>query len=392
MNTAHSPVKNAWQIVATREVTTKLTDKSFIFGTFLSLAIILVAILLPYFLNQGGTTYTVATTDTRASSMVSAASALQEQVDSESVIEERSFATLTDAEEAVKAGEADAYLHATENGWELVFDSSVRNNLSTVVEQAVTSTVTAENAAAQGVDLTALSAGASLETRSMSGEDNTMLATFVGMGFALIFYMSTVYFGVAIANSVVEEKQNRIVEIIATSIPLPQLLAGKVVGSILLAIGQVAVYGAVALVVLNLTGSTDQFGWMLPSAGWFVAFYIVGFSAIATIWAAVGAMSARTEDITNLSNPITFGLGAALFAGIYSSGSVLQILSFVPVISSIAMPMRLLTEDVALWEPLLALGLTLLTAVLLTRMGARIYRNNIMRGGSSVNWKQALKS
>ena len=392
MNTAptrpSAAPKNAWQIVATREIMVKLRDKSFIGGTIFSLVIILAAILIPYFMSSGSTDYTVATSDDRATSLVAAAEASSDENTSYT-------ATQVDSADAartlVSEGDADAYLAPTDQGWELVFDSSPDNSLVTELSAVITSTVTAENAAAAGVDLEALAAGTQVSTSVLSGNSNAGLAFLIAMVFAMIFYMTTVLFGVAIANSVVEEKQNRIVEIIATAIPLGQLLAGKIVGNIVLAILQVAIYAVAGLIGMQITGSASEFGWILPSVGWFALFYIVGFAAIATIWAAVGAMAARTEDIANLSNPITMVLIAALFAGIYVSGTWLKIVSFVPVLSSIAMPRRLLTEDVALWEPLLALALTLATAALLTRLGARIYRANIMRGGTSVSWKQALK-
>ncbi|HIY94479.1 MAG TPA: ABC transporter permease [Candidatus Rothia avicola] len=385
MNTAP---KNAWQIVATREIMVKLRDKSFIGGTIFSLVIILAAILIPYFMSSGSTDYTVATSDDRATSLVAAAEASSDENTSYTAIQVDSADA---ARTLVTEGDADAYLAPTDQGWELVFDSSPDNSLVTELSAVITSTVTAENAAAAGVDLEALAAGTQVSTSVLSGNSNAGLAFLIAMVFAMIFYMTTVLFGVAIANSVVEEKQNRIVEIIATAIPLGQLLAGKIVGNIVLAILQVAIYAVAGLIGMQITGSASEFGWILPSVGWFALFYIVGFAAIATIWAAVGAMAARTEDIANLSNPITMVLIAALFAGIYVSGTWLKIVSFVPVLSSIAMPRRLLTEDVALWEPLIALTLTLATAALLTRLGARIYRANIMRGGTSVSWKQALK-
>ncbi|MDY3048183.1 MAG: ABC transporter permease [Rothia sp. (in: high G+C Gram-positive bacteria)] len=380
--------QNAWQIVATREIMVKLRDKSFIGGTLISLVIILAAILIPYFVSSGSTDYTVATSDDRASTLVAAA-------DSASDDETSYTATQADSADAARTlvadGEADAYLAPTEEGWELVFDSSPDNGLVTDLSAVIASTITAENAAQAGVDLQALAAGTQVSTSVLSGNQNTGLAFLIAMVFAMIFYMTTVLFGVAIANSVVEEKQNRIVEIIATAIPLGQLLTGKIVGNIVLAILQVAVYAVTGLIGMQITGAAADFGWILPSASWFALFYIAGFAAIATVWAAVGAMAARTEDITNLSNPITMVLIAALFAGIYLSGAWLKAISFIPILSSIAMPRRLLTEDVALWEPMLALTLTLATAALLTRLGSRIYRANIMRGGTSVSWKQALK-
>lgn len=392
MNTAptrpSTAPKNAWQIVATREIMVKLRDKSFIGGTIFSLVIILAAILIPYFVSSGSTDYTVATSDDRASSLVAAADAASDDETSYTATQVNSADA---ARTLVADGDADAYLASTEEGWELIFDSSPDDSLATELSSVITSTITAENAAQVGVDLQALAAGTQVSTSVLSGNSNAGLAFLIAMVFAMIFYMTTVLFGVAIANSVVEEKQNRIVEIIATAIPLGQLLTGKIVGNIVLATLQVAVYAVTGLVGMQITGAAADFGWILPSASWFALFYIVGFAAIATIWAAVGAMAARTEDIANLSNPITMVLIAALFAGIYLSGTWLKIASFVPVLSSIAMPRRLLTEDVALWEPLLALALTLAVAALLTRLGARIYRANIMRGGTSVSWKQALK-
>ncbi|MGV3017291.1 ABC transporter permease [Rothia sp. 88186D007BW] len=380
--------KNAWQIVATREIMVKLRDKTFIGGTIFSLVIILAATLIPYFLNTGNTDYTIATNDDRASSLVAAA-------DSTSDDDTNYTATQVDSADAARTlvadGDADAYLTPTEEGWELIFDSSPDNSLVTELSAVITSTITAENAAQAGVDLQALTAGTQVSTSVLTGNQNAGLAFLIAMVFAMIFYMTTVFFGVAIANSVVEEKQNRIVEIIATAIPLGQLLTGKIVGNIVLATLQVAVYAVTGLIGMQITGAAADFGWILPSASWFALFYIAGFAAIATIWAAVGAMAARTEDIANLANPITMVLIAALFAGIYASGAWLKVISFIPIMSSIAMPRRLLTEDVALWEPLLALALTLVIAALLTRLGARIYRANIMRGGTSVSWKQALK-
>ncbi|MFW0168936.1 ABC transporter permease [Rothia sp. P4278] len=388
MSTTINQPKNAWQIVATREVMVKLKDKSFVGSTIFTVLIVLASILIPYFLNSGGKEYTLATTDSRASSFVTVADATSDQDTSFTATQ---VADADAARALVKDGDADAYLAPTDSGWELVFDTEPDKSLFNDMSEAITSTVTAQNAAAQGIDLEALSAGTKVTSSSISGNDNTALAFLVAFVFAMLFYMSTVLFGVAIANSVVEEKQNRIVEIIATAVPLRQVLAGKVVGNLILAILQVAAYAIVALIGLQVTGAAAEFGWILPSAGWFAVFYIAGFTAIATIWAAVGAMAARTEDIANLASPVTMVLLAALFGGVYASGTILKIVSFVPVLSSIAMPRRLLTEEVALWEPLAALGLTLLAAALLTRLGARIYHSNIMRGGSSVSWRQAVK-
>lgn len=88
--------------------------------------------------------------------------------------------------------------------------------------------------------------------------------------------MASLIFGMTLANSVVEEKQSRIVEIIATKIPVRHLLAGKIAGNTVLAVGQMALYAAIGLVGLRFTPYS-----FLPSVsgalGWFLVFFLLGF-------------------------------------------------------------------------------------------------------------------
>lgn len=380
------PINNPWRIVATREIATKLRDKTFIFSTIFTLILIAVSIALPALLNRGADNSTIAVLNDKAATYVEVANNHNERAE----LTSHHYDTREAAETALAEDEADALLIPAENGWELIFNSASKPTLEAQLTQAITSSVTAENATAAGIDLTALSQGTAVETIILNGENNTMIVMLVGMVFAMLFYMASFIFGQVIAMSVVEEKQNRIVEIIATAIPISQLLAGKVIGNIILATGQILLYGIVGLTAANAMGMLDEFGWMLSVAGWFIAFYIIGFAAIATIWAAVGAMASRSEDIQSLSTPITIILVGALFAGIYSTGTVLTILSYIPVISSITMPMRLMSQDVATWEPIIALILGILATFVFTKIGAKIYANNIMRSGSAVTWKQAL--
>ncbi len=383
--------KNAWRTVAVREIMVKLTDKSFIFSTLFSLAIIVVSIGAGAYFGNKTTDYTVGYTNQSAQAIIDSANHSLESSGSDDSLVAENFASEDEARAALEAEDIDALLAPADSGWELTYAESSDSSLTNLIEQSVVSTTTAANAAEQGISMDELTAGSSLKVETLKGEDNSFAAMMVGLAFAMIFYMAIIGFGVMIAQSVVEEKQNRIVEIIATAIPIRQLLIGKIVGNIVLAVGQIALYLIVGLTGANLMGALDEFGWVLSSAGWFVAFYIVGFATIATIWAAVGAMSSRNEDIASLSTPIMMLSMGALFGGIYASGTVLQVLSFIPIVSSIAMPMRLLTENVAFWEPLLALVLCAVAAGLLTVLGARIYQNNIMRAGSAVTWRQALK-
>lgn len=78
--------------------------------------------------------------------------------------------------------------------------------------------------------------------------------------FAFLFYLSSILFGMSIAQSVVEEKQNRIVEILASAIPVRQLLIGKVAGNTVLAFAQLTLFVVAGLIGLAATGRAGQVG------------------------------------------------------------------------------------------------------------------------------------
>ena len=226
----------------------------------------------------------------------------------------------------------------------------------------------------------------------MEGDsENAGLASAVGFIFSFLFYMATIIFGMAIATSVLEEKQNRVVEILATAIPIRQLLYGKVAGNTVLAIVQLALYGGAALVAMNVTGSAEMLGFIIPVSGWFLVFFLVGFLILAAGWAMLGSMASRSEDLNSSSTPVMAVIFAALFAGIFAKGQLLVLASFVPVVSSVAMPIRMLSTEVPLWQTLLSLALALAAAYGLLVFSARIYRRAVMQSGGALTLRKAMK-
>ncbi|MFW0109796.1 ABC transporter permease [Rothia sp. P13129] len=381
-----------WRIVMVREISTKLRDKTFIISTLFSVVIIVLSMGLNIWLGQKNSHYTVAVTSQKAQQLVESSTKVIQDQDPDGSLTAQLFDSEQLAQHAVEDDDVDAYLKelSSEQGWELVYKDSAQNTLTRVLEDTVFTQQIEQNAAQAGISWQELQQGTSLKVSMLKESDNHGIALLVGVIFAMVFYMSSLIFGQLIAMSVVEEKQNRIVEIIATAIPISQLLAGKVLGNVILAVGQMLLYGVVALTGLNIFGIAQEYAWILPSAGWFAVFYVVGFAAVATIWAAVGAMSSRVEDIGSLASPLTIILMAAFFAGIYSSGVILTVVSYLPIASSIAMPMRMLREDVFFWEPILSLVFALVATWGMTLWGAKIYRHQVMRSGSAATWKQVL--
>src|SRR5699024_6517528 len=109
------------------------------------------------------------------------------------------------------------------------------------------------------------------------------------------------------------EKQNRFVEILTAAIPVRQLLYGKVLGNCLLAFDQIVLYGVLALIAINFTDLTVDVAWLASASGWFVVFFAAWFMALAAIWAVLGAMASRSEDLQSSTAPVIGLLVAILF-------------------------------------------------------------------------------
>ena len=146
-----------------------------------------------------------------------------------------------------------------------------------VVRAVVNQQVLSDNAAEVGTTVEALQAGSTVSTDFLRGDaEKAGVAEAVGFVFVFLFYFAALVFGMQLASSVIEEKQSRIVEIIAAAIPVRHLLAGKVLGNTALAVIQLMVYLVVGLVGLSftsyksyvpaLTGPTASNG--VPQTAW----------------------------------------------------------------------------------------------------------------------------
>ena len=219
------------------------------------------------------------------------------------------------------------------------------------------------------------------------GQGQRQLAIMV---FAMVFLIVGMS-GTAIAQSTVVEKQTRIVEILVSTVPVRALLAGKIVGHSLLAIGQVVVLAVAAPIALRLGGHQELLALIAPALGWFVPFLVLGFVLLASMWAVAGSMVSRQEDLGSSMGLVMFLLMGPYFGVMFFSddATVLTVLSYVPFSSAIAMPVRLFAGDAAVWEPLVALGLLAGTVVLIVLLASRLYSGSLLHTGGKLAWAKA---
>jgi ABC-2 type transport system permease protein len=379
-----------WPVVMMREIVVKLRDRNFIVGTVVTLLLLAGGLGLQAFLSGQGNEVTVAVTGDGARQV------MQQLAQSAPQRGEDMTLTVTDAadaaavESAVRDGSAEVGLIHAADGWRLVGRTDVKSSTATSVGDAVRDRTLAQNAPSAGTSVAVLTVGGTVTTQLLEPDANEGLKIAVGLIFGFLFYFASIMFGMAIAQSVVEEKQSRVVEILVSAVPLRQLLAGKVLGNVLLALGQMVLFVGVGLIGMAFTSYAPQIGLVAASAGWFLVFFVAGFSALACLWAVAGSLATRSEDLQSTTPVLTTILMVAMFVGLFGEGTVRVVGSYVPVVSAISMPQRLLAGEAAWWEPLASLLVTLAFAAWTMVIGERLYKRSILNTGRRLKVREVL--
>jgi ABC-2 type transport system permease protein len=222
---------------------------------------------------------------------------------------------------------------------------------------------------------------------------NPLVRYLVAIGFGVVFLMAASTFGATIAQSVVEEKQTRVVELLISAIPSRVLLAGKVVGNTVLAMAQILLLAAIAVVGLIVTGQNEVLAGLGAPVLWFAVFFLFGFILLASLYSAAAAMVSRQEDIGSTTMPLMMLVMAPYILVIVFNDNpvVMTVLSYVPFSAPVGMPVRLFVGEAQWWEPLLSLVILLASCVGAILIGAKIYENSLLRMGARVKLIEALR-
>ncbi|WP_338748837.1 ABC transporter permease [Janibacter alittae] len=383
---------HAWALVAQRDVSVRMRDKTFIGSTLLTLVIILGVFGFQIWQGNQESTYDVAVTS-QSAQMGEVLTDQAPTIDDTVTITTTEVDDDAAAKSAVMDKDVDAWLSPTDDGWQLVGKSEVDSGLLSVADTAIRQHVLTANAAHAGTDLATLQAGSAVSTDILDGDaEQRQIGQAVGFGMAFLFYMAAIIFGMYLAMSVTEEKQSRIVEIIATSIPLRHLLFGKLAAAVVLAVGQLVLYGIVAVIGVTFTEWGDLLPGFTSSLAWFVVFFLAGFTMIAALYAVAGSLASRQEDIQSTSLPVTMLIMVMFFGAIFAKGTVVEVLAWIPPFSAILQPMRLVSGESSWWEALISLGLLAAATFAVILLAERIYRRALMQTSGKLSVAQAWKA
>lgn len=404
--------QRAWMTVASREIAVKLRDKNFILSTLLIIGVMAVSIGISIFMSNRTSTETIAVVDSQSRQVVESIAQQQEAEDdtdgqavstiqpNAAMLGNEEFEVLgvdsTEAlEAAVRDGDAAAGLIHTPGGWEIVGDREVPSSVSSTLTAVVTQMGMEENAAAAGTSMADLQNGTAPTERLLSPGDEDSLPPeamryLAAMVFGFLFYFGVMTFGYAISSSVVEEKQSRIVEILAAAVPIREILVGKIVGMTILATAQVALLAIIGLIGVSFTEYSTILTALAPAAGWYVVFFIFGFTAVAALFAAAGALASRAEDLQSTTSPLMMIVMIAFFGSIFATGTFQTVFSYFPVASSILMPVRLASGTAEWWEAAIALVITVIATAIIIAISDLIYRRSLMQTSRKMTYREAL--
>jgi ABC-2 type transport system permease protein len=245
-------------------------------------------------------------------------------------------------------------------------------------------------------------------TAKLASAEQSNTAHAIAFLMLFLLYMLIIFNSQLVLTSVAEEKTSRIAELLVSSTDLTGLLWAKILASTTLAVAQMATWVTIGFVLSFVVpvpsaggiagGEVSPFGvtsfsTVSPAtvAG-FVGFFILGFAQTAVLFAGIGSLVNRTEDLGALSGPLFLPVIAAFIIAIMALSNpdapFAVISSFVPILSPFVMFTRLAVSSVSALQVLGAAAVDVLAVAILSVVGGRLYRVGMLLYGRMPSWPQ----
>ena len=382
------------RLVARRELTERVRERSFMIGTGVSLAIIAIVVVLPPLLGfDGPDTFTVGSVGDRSAEVAKAAHAGAGAFEAEVHVRALEPA---DADAALRAGKVDV----------VVTDSGLRSlqkpdeklvSLLQAADREIRSAAALRGAGAQSEEIRRALAPDPLRVSTIEPVDDRK-DRLGGLAFftVLILYGQLLTYGFWVASGVVEEKASRVVEVLLATIRPRELLAGKVIGLGLLGLGQLLLVAVVGMAVASASGAVDVDGELLTAVGLSLLWFVLGYAFYACAFACAGSLVPRLEELQATTTPLTLIIMVSLFVAFAVNsepdGTLAHVTAFIPFTAPMTLPPRILMGTASWYEIVGGAIVTLAACALLIPAAARIYSGAVLRTGSAIKLRDAWRA
>lgn len=426
---------NRLSLIIKREYMSIVARKSFIFMTLLIPVITLLGVGAPFLLSQlnGGDQRKVVVVDEGSN----LANVLVDNEDYDFVAADQM--AKKDPRTYFDKAEGDVYAIVilpadlqNSNKLSVFSDKPVNSSLVRYIESSLNKEITQRNINALGVPdiqkkIEACNANVNVAQIQWNdnGEDTSgsaEIAQVIGILLALLAYMFVIMYGAMIMNGVIEEKTNRIVEVVVSSCKPSELMLGKIIGVGLAGLTQLLIWGALTIgvafafglggAIIGASGATEAVGAISAVQGndvspimseivqaiaginiiqllvAFVFYGLGGFLLFGSLFAAFGSAVDQPSDASQFTMPIIMIEVFALWAGMACvenpDGPLAMWCSMIPFTSPIVMMVRL-PYQVPFWQLALSLAILFASAFALVALASRIYRRGILMYGKKAS-------
>ena len=302
----------------------------------------------------------------------------------------------------------------------------------TEIEKTINDKLTNMRLRSQGIDVKVIeqsTANVEIQIQNFSGEQTSKISSYVKMFFGgaagYLLMMFIIIYGNMVMRSVIEEKTNRIIEIIISSVKPIHLMLGKILGTSLAGITQFFIWvilGGILLTILSTIAGVDIAAAhgaqqeamqqisdndlqqllldiarlpMLTLLISFLVYFIGGYFLYSSIYAAIGAAVDNETDTQQFMLPVILPLMLGIYVGFFAvienpHGTVSTVFSMIPLTSPIVMLMRI-PFGVPWWELALSIAILVLSIAGVVWLAAKIYRVGILMYGKKPGYKELYK-
>jgi ABC-2 type transport system permease protein len=417
--------RRVW-LVARREWWTRLRQRSFIITTIAQILFVAIAGSLPVIIaafSDGPSTSQVVILDQADAGVVERLApyvTTPEDADDGDVVElVPSDLTVDEARNQVDAGDVDAALVVSRSqegdlSFTYINPDGESNSLAQQVFAGAAAITLEDRLAQSGIDQEAFDLATAppvftFESPNLeaAGEDDEISGLEVALSyfFTIIMFMAIMLYGTWVAQGVVEEKSSRIMEIMINAATPRDLLAGKVIG--------IGAAGLTQLLPMLLTGGLlfglqkpiarlfdidtsslpdfDFSGVSFVAVGWFLVYFLLGFTLFAAMYAGLGSLVSRQEEVNQAISPMMTVMFVGYFGAFFTmwipDSIWARVLSIFPLTSPFVMVSRVIVGDPPAWEMALSVGLLAVTMLVAILVAARLYRIGVLLYGQKPSWK-----
>ena len=249
-------------------------------------------------------------------------------------------------------------------------------------------------AAKNNVDFNGFRVSADKEIKE-EGIGNTILSFL----FTFLLYMSLLFTGQMTMSAVIEEKSNKIVEVLLSSVSSRELMTGKIIGTAITALVQMAIWLSPLIILISTTWFVLPPEFTLKLSMWHLLFFMLNyFIALITflgLFATVGSIFDNPQDAQSGIWPIMMLIIIPFFIAIgmqtNPENQIARIASFVPFASLIIMPARITLVDIPLLQLVLSIITNIAVMILIFILAGKIYRVGILITGKKPKWSEVVK-